>query len=916
MQLRNLAIAALAGILVACGGGGGGSSGDSPAASTDRVSLTASGSTVPVPGASNTDLDFIVANPAANPATDVALSVTLGSGLIQAGLQCEALGGASCPADSSAMSVKTLPAGGSLHFKMSVTVAAGATGTITSKATVAASNDPVLTNNEAQVSVQVYSTDVSVTGSTSATDLYNGDSITYAYTVSNAGPDAASNVALDNAFTSGQATTAMTCTAGGGATCPADTGASMVIPSLPSGGSLSFSVIARLAMNAVVSVGDTVTATSPGDQNAGNNTAAISAKTRIPTSPNSPSFVNLQSDVGDYIGAGQSYSYDRSNSVLEVYESGGILNIKVNGDETWMGMFYMPGSMAGKLQKGSYAYALGYPLAAGGFTWTGEGRGCNSSSWIKVDDVVRTSGSLASVDLRFELHCEGVAAALRGQIHWVAGDETRPPGPVNPPPAGLWQPAGGATPSSGNYVYIESDQGDFIGQGRTETYTQSNAVLSVSETSGVLGVSLVGDRNYLGSFKAMTPLTQVAPGYYPNAQRWPFGNPAVGALDFSGDGRGCNVLSGWFVIDSITLSGSTVTAVDLRFEQHCENNAAALRGQVHWRSGDPTQPAGPQQPPPPGLWAPPSGAVAATGNVVYLQSDPGDYIGGGLSKVYSPLDSVITVGGGGMTAAGNRFQLTVQGDEEWTGYFQAMNTLQDLQPGYYAGLQRFPFNNPTVGGIDWSGEGRGCNQITGWFVIDSVSYAGSTLSSIQLRFEQHCEGLAPALHGFIRWSAADTRQPPPPQNPPPANLWSPSPGATPASGNFVYLQSDQGDFIGQGQTHVLTAPASVLQMQMYGSELGVSVQGSPAWSGYFIPMVPLSRLQVGYYGNLTPRNIAKGSFLWSGDGRACNPYGWFVVDQVTFAADVLTAIDIRFEQHCDNATPAMHGQIHWRLSDQ
>jgi len=47
--------------------------------------------------------------------------------------------------------------------------------------------------------------------------------------------------------------------------------------------------------------------------------------------------------------------------------------------------------------------------------------------------------------------------------------------------------------------------------------------------------------------------------------------------------------------------------------------------------------------------------------------------------------------------------------------------------------------------------GRGCNTLTGWFVVDSVTYNEIALTAIDLRFEQHCEGDLPALHGEIHW---------------------------------------------------------------------------------------------------------------------------------------------------------------------
>jgi hypothetical protein len=98
--------------------------------------------------------------------------------------------------------------------------------------------------------------------------------------------------------------------------------------------------------------------------------------------------------------------------------------------------------------------------------------------------------------------------------------------------------------------------------------------------------------------------------------------------------------------------------------------------------------------------------------------------------------------------------VNVTANEEWRGEFKAMNNLSELKPGYYGDLRRYPFHNPLAGGLSWYGEGRGCNTLTGWFVVDRVTYTGGNLSEIELRFEQHCEGGGPALRGQIRWSAA------------------------------------------------------------------------------------------------------------------------------------------------------------------
>jgi hypothetical protein len=145
----------------------------------------------------------------------------------------------------------------------------------------------------------------------------------------------------------------------------------------------------------------------------------------------------------------------------------------------------------------------------------------------------------------------------------------------------LWQPPIGSVPPTGDYVYLQSDPGDYIGGGQTYSYTPSNATINVAANGGHATVSVGG---WFADFQAMSTLTRLQPGYYGDLKRYPFHNPAKGGLDWFGNGRGCNTLSGWFVVDQVTYSGSTLTALDLRFEQHCEGGAAALRGAIHWHA--------------------------------------------------------------------------------------------------------------------------------------------------------------------------------------------------------------------------------------------------------------------------------------------------------------------------------------------
>ena len=196
----------------------------------------------------------------------------------------------------------------------------------------------------------------------------------------------------------------------------------------------------------------------------------------------------------------------------------------------------------------------------------------------------------------------------------------------------------------------------------------------------------------------------------------------------------------------------------------------------------------------------------ATGNYIYLESELGDFIGAGGNYLYTLRDSEIIA-----TTTNGHLSISVNGDEGWGGDFQAMNSLSRLEVGYYGDLQRYPFHNPTMGGLNWSGEGRGCNTLTGWFVVDSVTYDGMTLDSIDLRFGQHCEGGSPALHGEIHWDADDPTTAPGPVVPPPTGLWAPPSGATPATGNYVCLQS----YVGAADTYLYTQADSVIRVNSF-----------------------------------------------------------------------------------------------------
>ncbi|MDJ0701475.1 MAG: hypothetical protein QNJ07_16630 [Woeseiaceae bacterium] len=617
--------------------------------------------------------------------------------------------------------------------------------------------------------------------------------------------------------------------------------------------------------------------------------------------PDTGSFIYLESQPGDYIGAGANYLYTLETAVVTAMANDGRLSVSVSGNEIWNGDFQAMSSVS-QLDAGYYGELQRYPFhnpVKGGLNWSGEGRGCNRlEGWFVVDSVTYDGAALETIELRFEQHCEGNGPALNGAIRWDANEMTAAPGPVMPPP-GLWEPTPSVVPDTGNYVYLESDFDDWVGQGRNYLYTAFDSLITVDSDAARLSVSVDGDERWGGDFQGMNSISRIEVGYYGDLRRFPFHNPVKGGLSWSGEGRGCNTLEGWFVVDSVTYDGSNLLAVELRFEQHCEGGSAALNGAIRWDANDTTEPPGPVVPVPDGLWEPPAAVVPQTANYFYFE--------GRRNYLYTQADSTLIV-----EAPGRRLNATVYGDEDWIGNFEAMSSVGQLEVGYYANLQEFPFHNPAFGGLSWSGPDSNCSD-DAWLAIDSLVFDGADLASIEFRFEQTC-GLE-TLRGAVRWDVNDPTTPPGPVNPPPAGLWEPPPGVTPATGDFVYLQSDTGDYIGGGRNYLYTPQDTQFIVDAPGGRMEIRVVGTEDWRGSFQAMNTLNFLETGYYGDLQRygvHNAAKGGLRWIGGGRACSMLsGWFVIDSVTYDGISLTAIELRFEQHCEGRIPALRGEIHW-----
>ena len=138
-------------------------------------------------------------------------------------------------------------------------------------------------------------------------------------------------------------------------------------------------------------------------------------------------------------------------------------------------------------------------------------------------------------------------------------------------------------------VVMTSDPGDYIGGGRSWSYTWANGRIGASGSRQYLGFGVIGaDGSDFSADFVPAAGDILAPGRYANATRYPFNGTGPG-LSISGNGRGCNTLTGEFTINSIALRPDGVLqSASVSFVQHCEGGTAALRGLMEFRAGDAT----------------------------------------------------------------------------------------------------------------------------------------------------------------------------------------------------------------------------------------------------------------------------------------------------------------------------------------
>ena len=139
-------------------------------------------------------------------------------------------------------------------------------------------------------------------------------------------------------------------------------------------------------------------------------------------------------------------------------------------------------------------------------------------------------------------------------------------------------------------------------------------------------------------------------------------------------------------------------------------------------------------------------AASAESSFSFVGVD-GDWISGGQSL--SLTDQNATFQSSISTDGSHASFYIYNADHWWYVDFEAPNG-EALATGFYDGATRYPFNDFDVPGFSASGDGRGCNTLSGSFNVRGIHVnAAGELDYFDAEFAQTCENVMPTLYGEI-----------------------------------------------------------------------------------------------------------------------------------------------------------------------
>jgi uncharacterized repeat protein (TIGR01451 family) len=215
------------------------------------------------------------------------------------------------PSTTTTCTIATLPAGSTATFTFTGHIPSGTAAgkTYTNVASVSSDNDPNPDNDTSATSLTVSSVDVGVTKSGPATAVAGGPTYDYVITLSNAGPDAATDASFNDNLPAGVNFVSLVQNTGPAAACNAPVpntngNVACTISLLPNGDSAQFTVTVQAAPtvpNGTVVTNTATASTSSADTNPSNDSSTvattISAQADLSIVKSGPATANAGNDI-------------------------------------------------------------------------------------------------------------------------------------------------------------------------------------------------------------------------------------------------------------------------------------------------------------------------------------------------------------------------------------------------------------------------------------------------------------------------------------------------------------------------------------------------------------------------------------------------------------------------------------------
>ncbi|HEU4662562.1 MAG TPA: hypothetical protein VFS55_00885 [Dokdonella sp.] len=242
-----------------------------PIASADLSITKTDGSATATPGAPIA-YTIVVSNAGPSPAIGAIVDDTIPAAIVGATWTCAGSGGASCALASGSGDIHAtvdIPAGASVTFTLSGTVAANASGTLANTATVAppaGTGDSVGGNNSAtDTDTLAPSANLAIAKSDGSGAATPGAVVVYTIVASNAGPSDAIGATVVDAIPASLTGASWTCVASGGAACSIASGSGSINTTvdLPAGDSVTFTLTATVAPDASGTLANTASIAPP-----------------------------------------------------------------------------------------------------------------------------------------------------------------------------------------------------------------------------------------------------------------------------------------------------------------------------------------------------------------------------------------------------------------------------------------------------------------------------------------------------------------------------------------------------------------------------------------------------------------------------------------------------------------------------